>query len=74
MPVADASPDASIPKGEQSGLLTHIAATESNSLCERTGTLTAPLELQTAIRGGSSDWLDQSSALAIPRLASTHLA
>jgi hypothetical protein len=37
--------------GEQSGLQTHIAATESGSLCVRDEKLTAFLELESAIRG-----------------------
>jgi hypothetical protein len=59
-----------IAKGEQSGLLTHIAATESNSLCERTETLTAPLELQAAIFIVSSDRHKAPPAQATPMLNS----
>jgi hypothetical protein len=39
-----------MPKGERSGLLTHIAMMESVSLCERAEKLTAFVELESAIR------------------------
>ena len=39
-----------IPTGEQSGLLTHIATTESVSLCMRMKKLTAFVELESMIQ------------------------
>ena len=38
-----------IPTGERSGLQTHIATTESVSLCGRMNSLTAFLELERAL-------------------------
>jgi hypothetical protein len=48
-----------IPTGEKSGLLTHIATTESVSLCERMKT--AFVELEAAIRAVSSQNPNESS-------------